>query len=276
MKKYCRPHVWQRAAGILLFLLAACAPGSDGGYIFRVKVTDAAGQPVEQARVELAVNGNFAVLSDTTVSNGYAIIEIDGTRRGKLARLAVSAPGYKPYSQYVNLLEGALPAQIVLEKDAPAEPAASPESVPGAPPVVSPTATPSPLPSPSPSPSPSPINTPLPAPTAAPTPTPFPSATPAPLAQAVYRPLYVYAAPDINEPAVGTLAFQASAVIVGRAANAEWIEVITPQGIRGWLLPCSVAVSGVSDWSIFPVTWPGTVVAYRCSDTIPPALGSSD
>ncbi|NOG37374.1 MAG: hypothetical protein HND44_22815 [Chloroflexi bacterium] len=199
---------------VLLFLLIGCG----GKFNYQVRVEDTSGLPIKNARVELAVGGSFAVLSNYTDNNGYALIEVDGSRAGKQALLKVSVDGYGTYSQYVNLDKDTLPSVIMLAKPGssgsltptpvatnPVTPTSTVTLPPTDTPVppVSPDDTLTPIP-PSPTSTATSTNTPSPTPTDTPTPTRVMGST---QVRAIQDGIFVYAGPDSGQPHMGVLSY---------------------------------------------------------------------
>ncbi len=277
--------------GVVTIVLSACSGTGDlsptpGSFNFQVKVIDVNENPIRGARVELAIDGRLAALSGETLGDGYAIIDIDASRMGKLARLEISANGYKPYSQYVNFREDVLPKRVTLESvtsgaqsqavigEGAEEVVATSQPTP----TYTPTSTPTEIPTVQPTETTTPTAT-LVIPTITPTPTATPTSTntPTPLplepprVKAVTGTILVLAGPDIQNEALGTLVYQEEGEIVGKTKNGEWLEIITSQGKQGWVAPCEVElVNGNLDE--VPVTWERSVTPYDCSGTPPSPL----
>lgn len=254
---------------VILLVLLLHLVGCGGKFNYQVRVEDLSGLPIKNAHVELAVGGNFAVLSSYTVDNGYALIEVDDSRAGKQALLKVSAEGYEVSSQYVNLVKDTLPAVIVLEKPGstvsltptpvainPVTPTNAGTSLPTDTPVLPvlpiDTMTPS-------SPTPTFTATPTDTPTSTPADTPIPTrAAGSVQVQALQDGMFVYAGPDSGQPHMGVLRLREAADVIGKTQQGEWLEVITSRGIEGWIDPQFVEfVTGSLDH--VSVTWPGAV-----------------
>jgi hypothetical protein len=253
----------------LLILLVGCR----GQFNYQVRVQDSCGLPVKNAHIELAVGGNFAVLSSYTVDDGYALIEVDASRAGKQAKLNVSANGFAIYSQYVNLDKDTLPDVIVLEKPNFAgscmpTPVVTNSITPTSTDILPPTVTPvQPTDVPTMSP-PSPTFTGIPAdtPTSIPTNTPMPPPAPVNVqVQAVEDGRYVYAGPDSTQPHMGVLRLREAADVIGKTQQGEWLQVVTSRGIEGWVDPEFVEfITGSLDQ--VPITWSGAVTPPQPQD----------
>lgn len=254
---------------MILLVLLLHLVGCGGKFNYQVRVEDSSGLPIKNAHVELAVGGSFATLSNYTDNNGYALIEVDGSRAGKQALLRVSVDGYGTYSQYVNLDKDTLPSFIMLAKPGssgplPPAPVAANPVTPTSAVTLPPTDTPVPVVPPTDTMTPSPLPPTFTA-TSTNTPSPTPTDTPRPIVvtgsvqvQAIQDGMFVYAGPDSGQPHMGVLRLRETADIIGKTQQGEWLEVITSRGIEGWIDPQFVElVTGSLDQ--VPVTWSGAV-----------------
>jgi hypothetical protein len=113
--------------GLLLVFLTSCLPPNGGGgsktpesdsFVYQVQVSDGA-KVIPQAQVQISIrNSNLRPLIKLVDANGNAVFDIPANYRNQAGLLQVSASGYAPYDQNVNVTPD-LPTQIILRKPTP-------------------------------------------------------------------------------------------------------------------------------------------------------------
>ena len=273
--------------GIVLFsLLGGCGGETEAdktdisspAFLFTIRVQDqTTKEMLSFVQVTLEIPGDVPMVQRTD-SNGIVILQIDPKHNGKVGKLIVGEGSeYRQY--YANLVIKAdiLPLVVMLDKNA--QPTVFSET-------ATPTSTNTPLP-PTETPTIKPLETYTPTatfvvPTITPTSTIAPTHTKTPIpvlpepprVKAVNKDIFVYAGPDIQNSATGTLRYQENGEIVGRTKNGEWLEIITPQGKQGWVAPCEIELIS-NNLDEVPVTWEKNVTPYNCTDTSPSSFQST-
>jgi hypothetical protein len=91
-------------------------PAGHPGFTYQVKVqARETGKDIANATVTLEIGGK-APLDGLTDSNGLARIFVDVSHAGQPGRLRIEAEGYIEHVQEIDITEGALPKQVLLER----------------------------------------------------------------------------------------------------------------------------------------------------------------
>ncbi|NJP04439.1 MAG: transporter substrate-binding domain-containing protein [Chloroflexaceae bacterium] len=89
-------------------VLSACNGTTPETILYQVQVqSQDSAENIENAQVTIEVNAGGTInYSESTDSNGVAVIAIDNRHAGQQARLEVSANGYQAHTQMISLIEG--------------------------------------------------------------------------------------------------------------------------------------------------------------------------
>ncbi|MCB0121891.1 MAG: hypothetical protein KDE58_06580, partial [Caldilineaceae bacterium] len=85
------------------------------GFIYGVKVLDAAGQYIADAQVIVDIQG-YPPLENGTDDFGYTLIEVPSDYAAKPGHLRVIATGYEPFDQFIGIYPEQLPNEIQLTR----------------------------------------------------------------------------------------------------------------------------------------------------------------
>jgi hypothetical protein len=92
----------------------ASAATTTNSFVYQVRVETKTGNQLPNAQVILEIAGK-APLDSVSDTNGLAQIFVETSYVGKPGKLIVKIAGYKSHTQFINLIESALPQVVQLD-----------------------------------------------------------------------------------------------------------------------------------------------------------------